>query len=576
MVYLATTALDKFWDKTADEIVFLGEWCKTNSDLKDLQNYKTMSFLWSNQEIVKTAFNECWAVYYAILPILSKHLNEIHNINKSDRYWKIIIGNWLWCFIQIVYDRYKNINNFIAEYPNFNTFVLSKNSYITPLEYGDFINNISSDPYNLQLYSQILDYLGFNFKALDYNLNQRHVYKYSHKSLFKNTLFRFIEFFAKKDACITITTPNFINKMSFIKLFFNSNRKIIYDDFNDPIFIGIKKDITMRNNFTKLYNENNDFIKLLFYLFEQNFPMLFLEGFDDMRKNALSRSNRLTKVYFTTNAVYFNYPYKFFLAEHIEQILFVGMQHGGNYGSDNFCNAEKYERDISDYFLTWGWKYGRGTKSCTHEIINQNIKPKKDGYILFVMNDMLRYLYRIDPFYQSSAIKLTYLPKTISFFKNVKTIDKFLVRTYPSDSGFKIAQTLKDNFPNMIFDNHSKTFRKRLKDARLYVCDHLSTTYLEALAMNFPTVVFVDKNYFYFRKPELFELLIDAKILFYDEIEAAKHIDTIYNNIDDWWLSDKVQKARQEFCYNYARTSDDWAKEYMKVFSNILEENARN
>ena len=29
-------------------------------------------------------------------------------------------------------------------------------------------------------------------------------------------------------------------------------------------------------------------------------------------------------------------------------------------------------------------------------------------------------------------------------------------------------------------------------------------------------------------------------------------------------------------CYYYARTSDDWAEDWMKEFNNILEENARN
>jgi hypothetical protein len=38
----------------------------------------------------------------------------------------------------------------------------------------------------------------------------------------------------------------------------------------------------------------------------------------------------------------------------------------------------------------------------------------------------------------------------------------------------------------------------------------------------------------------------------------------------------KVQKAREKFCYYYARTSDDWAEDWMKEFNNILEENARN
>lgn len=575
MIHLATTALDEFWDKKADKIIFLGEWCKTNSDIKYLKAYETMPFLWSNEQVVKAAFKECWNIYDEIMPILSNYLNNVHGIDKSSRYWKIIIGNWLWSFIQIVYDRYRCIEEFIKAYSKFDTFVLHKDNYITPVEYKDFIANISSDAYNLQLYSQIFEYLGFEFKAVRHKLDQRYIYS-KQKSVKTSIAFKILNFFTKRDTNITATSLNFSNKFSILNLFFKTQMRIIYDDFKDNFFINIKKNTISRREFIKLYNKNDEFTKLLFSLFEQNFPLLFLEGFSDMRKVALNRNRKLTKVYITSNSYYFNYLYKFFIAEHIDKISLVGIQHGGSYSVDNFCNVEIYERDILDYFITWGWEDDYHTKACTDEKLNQKIKSKKNGYILFVMNDMLKYLYRMDLFYQSSAIKLAYLPKTLSFFNSIGSIDRFLVRTYPVDSGFKIKQTIRNTFPNIKLDDHSKTFHCRLKNARLFVSDHMNTTYLETLAMNFPTVIFIDKNYYSFRKPEIIQLLIDAKILFYDEIEAAHHINSIYDNIDDWWLSDEVQKARREFCYHYARTSEDWAREYIKVFNNILEKNARN
>ncbi len=575
MVFLATTALDEFWDKKADKIIFLGEWCKTNSDIKYLKAYATMPFLWSNEQVVKAAFKECWNIYDEIMPILSNYLNNVHGIDKSSRYWKIIIGNWLWSFIQIVYDRYRCIEEFIKAYSKFDTFVLHKDNYITPVEYKDFIANISSDAYNLQLYSQIFEYLGYKFRTKRYEIGQAYTYSQQNSKI-REISYRLLNIFFAKKPSVVISNGYFSNKFSTLNLAFKSKGKIFFDHFYDSFSVSVDKNVALREELSEYYDGDNKFIKLLFALFEQNFPLLFLEGFSDMRKVALNKKSTKAKVYVTANYLYYNYLYKFFIAEHIDKISLVGIQHGGSYGVDNFCNAEMYERDILDYFITFGWEDNYYTKACTSEKLNQKIKSKKNGYILFVMNDMLKYLYQMNLFYPSSAIKLAYLPKTLSFFNSIGSIDRFLVRTYPVDNGFKIKQTIRNTFPNIKLDDHSKTFHCRLKNARLFVSDHMNTTYLETLAMNFPTVIFIDKNYYSFRKPEIIQLLIDAKILFYDEIEAAHHINSIYDNIDDWWLSDEVQKARREFCYHYARTSEDWAREYIKVFNNILEKNARN
>lgn len=575
MIHLATTALDEFWDKKADKTVFLGEWCKTNSDVEHINSYETMPFLWNNEQVVGVAFKECWSIYDEIMPILSKYLNQVHGIDKSDRYWKIVIGNWLWSFIQIVYDRYRCIEEFIKSYSKFDTFVLHKDDYITPVEYKDFIANISSDAYNLQLYSQIFEYLGYKFRTKRYEIGQ--AYTYSQQiSKIREISYRLLNIFFAKKPSVVISNGYFSNKFSTLNLAFKSKGKIFFDHFCDSFSVSVDKNVALREELSEYYDGDNKFIKLLFALFEQNFPLLFLEGFSDMRKVALNKKSTKAKVYVTANCLHYNYLYKFFIAEHIDKISLVGIQHGGGYGIDNFCNAEMYERDIVDYFITWGWEDDYHTKACTGEKLNQKIKSKKNGYILFVMNDMLKYFYEISLRYQSSAIKLAYLPKTLSFFNSIGSIDRFLVRTSLVDGGFKIKQTIRNTFPNIKLDDHSKTFHCRLKNARLFVSDHMSTTYLETLAMNFPTVIFIDKNYCSFRKPEIIQLLIDAKILFYDEIEAAHHINSIYDNIDDWWLSDEVQKARREFCYHYARTSEDWAREYIKVFNNILEKNARN
>ena len=73
--------------------------------------------------------------------------------------------------------------------------------------------------------------------------------------------------------------------------------------------------------------------------------------------------------------------------------------------------------------------------------------------------------------------------------------------------------------------------------------------------MNIPTVLFSNPYDEKLRSNSeyYFNLLKNSKIYFESSIEATKHINNIWDNVDDWWLSQDVQFARKEFCSNYAR-----------------------
>ncbi|PHS55783.1 MAG: hypothetical protein COB17_10965, partial [Sulfurimonas sp.] len=119
--------------------------------------------------------------------------------------------------------------------------------------------------------------------------------------------------------------------------------------------------------------------------------------------------------------------------------------------------------------------------------------------------------------------------------------------------------------------NNKINYYKQIRNAKLNVFDHMHTGYLETLSMNIPTIIIIPKNIYCFRdsaKPYI-EKLKDVKILFENPIEASNFVDKVYDNIDSWWLSEDVQKIREEFCYNYARTSEDWVNEWVKEFNEI-------
>ena len=75
-----------------------------------------------------------------------------------------------------------------------------------------------------------------------------------------------------------------------------------------------------------------------------------------------------------------------------------------------------------------------------------------------------------------------------------------------------------------------------------------------------------------FQKCKILTKLKDVNILFDDPLKASKFVDEIYDDIESWWLSKEVQEVREKFCHNYARTSENWADEWIKEFSKVLVE----
>ena len=67
----------------------------------------------------------------------------------------------------------------------------------------------------------------------------------------------------------------------------------------------------------------------------------------------------------------------------------------------------------------------------------------------------------------------------------------------------------------------------------------------------------------------LHESLKKAKILFEDPELASKHLNKIWDNVDDWWESDEVKKTREVFIKEVALVENN-ALHKWKIFLNNL------
>jgi len=106
-----------------------------------------------------------------------------------------------------------------------------------------------------------------------------------------------------------------------------------------------------------------------------------------------------------------------------------------------------------------------------------------------------------------------------------------------------------------------------MHSCKIFVTDHIGTTFLEALQSNTPSIVFINKNSYLFRedfKPYI-ENFIKFNILFYCPREAAYHMNSLNNNPDKWWLDKELQILINRFIKEHALTSDNWMDEWCKT-----------
>jgi putative transferase (TIGR04331 family) len=584
--FLATTAIEEFWDKN-QKIIFLGEWCKLYNRKNEWMSleYEDVPFVWKNTEIVLNGIEYCNKIYEKSLVQLTQTLNAYHCIEKDVRYYRIILGNWLFLFIHQLYDKYLTLKKAFGKYPNAQTWLLDEEQYYIPVEYNSYIEHILSDKYALQIYSQVLMALGYDFerkklsKPIEQSLSYRLNFDLSKKlrlfNLFTKVSLPILALLHKKTITITAPYSNYNFVEAYLKLLFKSRFRCIFDDMRYKVDISFNIDQTMRKQ--ELSLNGDEFESVFSKILLSNIPVLFMEGFASFRDSVIKMPIHNSKAFFTANALHGNYIFKFFLAEHYKTIKILNGQHGGGYGIHFTTAIEEYEKSVADIFYTAGWKKNESTipLAVPKFFSKEHSTAISTDKTLFTIIEMPRYVYRL----QFSPLASNYLFETINqimiFLKHFQKRDKLVIRTYPQDLyGWDTNKRIAEHFSDCFFDDFSKPFDQMLRTAKIFLTSGAHTTYLEALAANKPTVIFLSDKVFRFHPDAqpYFERLQDANILHYSPESAAEHLNVVYDDVDTWWQSDKVQETRIAFVNQYARCSSNWAEEWVAEFDRVLAE----
>lgn len=570
--FLATTALEEFWD-TSKPILLLGEGCRLYSKTKSYQQYKmdVISSPWQTNDI-NTAFLYVEQLYENLLSVLTDCLNQIHGEQCSKRYWRIIIGPWLNRYIGVLYDRYMHIKHVIDEKINFTTYVLDEKDYIIPTDYTHYMNLVREDFYNLQVYSKILGELGYHFPVKRMSPKEANIKRNIIKILLNGLLV-----WLNRNKKIILQSSYLPPAIEARIMLSNSKIGKLFHD-NPPLNFSKCADARdyMAQFIRERFNGSNVFEAILRKTLAEDIPLVYLEGYQNLKKRRLLKSKIRPKAILTSISWYSDEVFKIWAAGNAEAgCLLLGTQHGGNYGSLKHHWETQHELKTVDKYYSWGWGLKNEKKISA---ISAMKFPKKETFIrnnsskiLYVTTGWPRYLVKI-PYNVSSFVK--YLKWQEQFYQHINSHikSKIVIRTYSIDYGWNFRARWSDVDPDIKFDDIKISFHRSIKNYQLCICDYLSTTFLEVLSRNIPVLLFWDPadNILFPEAEPYYDDLRKAGILHNNPLSASAALNSIYPDVQNWWFAPHRQDIVQDFCLRFAKTIENPVKAWLEEFDKIL------
>ena len=588
--FLVLTALSEFRDASRPEVA-LGEWCRVYTSGAVSHSTNTAFSVvnpWTDRKSLCAAYDEVTMLSNRLIPLLGAALNSIHATNHGGRFWRILLGPWLTPYLSSLYERYSTIKAATEQFPDFETVVLDEDSFVTPRDTLDFVYLVCDDPYNLQLFTRILTFLGYTFpcRSLDASSFLR---SETTNSLSTNTLSRCIKRYIKSifNACgrQSVRSPAIYLKDSYfpnnseLRLTMQS-RGTVWPNRSATLRLEPRPtDAAGRATIGSLLPGDTEFEQLCRVTIPADLPQCFVEGFATFAAQVRTCYPANPRAIFSANAWYYDELFKQWAAASAERgTLLLGTQHGGNYGSIAQMPSEDHETSITDYYFSWGWE----REDCHAQVIPMPATKlfgstplgstgDTGDDILYVGTSAPRYLIQFPYSPDDFAEYLHWQERfTAALSRDVRS--QLRVRLHYADYGWSIAQRWREHAPECIHESWQTPFLQSLSQCRLYVCDHLSTTFIETLVANKPTILFWDAAANGLREAArpYYEQLREAGIL-YDTPEAAAHaVSQVYHDVPGWWYGEKPQKARTAFIKRFGRTSAKANDEWVHLFGRLL------
>ena len=520
-------------------------------------------------------------LYESVLAQLSEVLTEIHQKDASPRYWRIVLGPWLFFFVSVVWERYHAVQ-FVLESTRGVDLVtdihLPRSHRHIPVNLPHYFELLTTENWNKQLYDDVLRYLSpeicremdIALDKLDVDLPRQFLQTPSDKK-FVDWTHTVLAFLARRSSSHVILNSGINSKdLSFLNVLLGQVPVIRVVQYKDRIS---KPDLSLRERLNLKISSNSKFAMFLIKQLQSQIPRIYLEDFKWAADRACLAYPKKPKSIITGYGFLDDDVFKIWTAEQIEKGTKLSIfQHGGQFGMRLFDQTEDHQFAISDRFYSWGWEADDSGKivpisSPKLSKAARVVKPDKNGKILMVFQPTFRYPRRLSAEPVGPQIK-RYLENQILFLNNLN-VDlrrQTTLRLYSGEDHWAFKSRIEEEGYSELISDRTEPFWQQLKKSRILILTYHATTLLEALTLNFPTLMFWDPKCWELndRAKPWFESFVDLGVLYATPEGAAGKLFEIHDDVNGWWIDSEIQSLRRSFCQEFCRTSTKWKAEWAK------------
>ncbi len=543
--------MQEFWGGKFPESLYLWHGAKNNCLLNEIVNNQvpTMPDYFSTQYEMQKCHDFCKSFYYLILPKISDILNRTHNLNQSTKFWQLVLGYWLFRHIFVCYEKFLYLES--LDINDVDIGLLHEDYYYIPIDHADYLRCFAGDFGVNQLVSQyfrIFKKNTFSEVRIKYDNGKN----FQTLSIWKNSL--------KKLRSLLRQNP----KIGLLGVSMGSNyyfelkkRTCGMSEYIDLPYINNKSEPDFNKRKYIVDSKNNDnfesfFIESAYYCMPRDFIENFMNFYDCYSADINKKNIKFIVSEFWISDI----PSAIYVALAKEKgIKFICYQHGA---STNFYKNYMgfIDFDVADVFLSTGWSSNsKKTVSWASNLkklvsggfSHVNITPYDiltlKNKILFVTRT--NWIYGVDP-YEYGATNLI-LVKNIEFINSFinylppKLKDQFMLRPRSFDGTWNLERILDCSNRNIKIDKGD--FSDSVLNSKVVIIDHMATGFAEILLMKAPFILLINLDFFPMTDEvrEIFDDLIECKVLHTSSESAISHLSFVYYDMDTWWQSDLVQ-----------------------------------
>ncbi len=522
--------------------------------------------------------------------VLYPALNEVHHTDYSAKYWNVLVGEWVYLYTQIIYDRWSVVNS--AFNLNLSQELLGHPFHANeiPFDTNGFQESATTDhEWNASLLidmanqksekkhknSKIIRFIARPTNQIPSRLIQKRRLTYILLKIYASI------FPERKE--IIVQTP-YLDKMNFIKLCLNL-KGLMYFKSEKEFVPSVHYSRQSRKHLSEILGEDNEgdsFSKFLIRSIVDYLPAIYLEHFSAHKEFAEGQYfNSSPNLIVTANSHYTDETWKSWAASASEKgARIVLLQHGGHYGHSKFSLIQDYEIELADKFLSWGWANLHNEKvivAPATKLIGLKIKRKAKNTCLVVTFESSLYAYWLASIPIGPQV-INSKEMTMGFLSAIKEPlrQSVRVRTYPIDYGLNQRNVFKLSFSDLSFSSDYCDFKTDLKDARIVVFNYFSTSFIEAIKMGIPSVVFINPAHWEVEDSftRLFSSLADIGVLHYTSDSCAHFVEQIWDSVDAWWSNSDTIEVIGKFLRFFGYTGPNPIKELSNSILEIREESS--